>query len=571
MKNIPKKLISFLFSSLILLLFTTNPLSAQTVDQTITLTPGWNAVFLEVRPHSTAPADVFAGITDLQSVWMWNPRTGTVEFIQNPSTLVPEQPQWMVYFPGNPVLTNLFAIHGETPYLINLGGTTDVNWTITGEPTIPHIDWKANSFNFVGFHLTSGEEPLFDYFFSSSLAHTGQETYILNNNGEWEKITNPATTSMLRGEAFWIYCKGHSEFTGPLSMQLEQGSGLHYGKTLSEQDVCLLNNSAAEKTVSLSISSLSNNLYYWVFKPADDVAGWTKFPSSLALTIPAGESQKLRLGVKRAGLTADTTYEANMTVTDSAGMKILVPVSVTGISYSGLWVGNATISKVSEPANAITSDTPVKTGSEFSFRLIMHADDSGTVRLLSQVIQMWQEGTWKPDPNDMGKLIVNEPGHFVLFTDDVLIPNYSGAAMRDGQLVGRRISSPAFPGLTAAQGLMSGSAASGGTLNSSVGNDLSIVITLEQDNPTNPFKHMFHPDHKVSEQSYQVLRDITMSFSNEDLEGRPITGVPTLNWGSSEIGGIYKETIKGLHRNDLYIKGTFLLHKVSNVGTLTTQ
>ena len=85
---------------------------------------------------------------------------------------------------------------------------------------------------------------------------------------------------------------------------------------------------------------------------------------------------------------------------------------------------------------------------------MVHAEDSGTVRLLSQVIQMWQEGTWKPDPNDLGKLIVDEPGHFVLFADDSLISSYSGAAMRDGQLVGRRISAPAFPNLTAAQGVI---------------------------------------------------------------------------------------------------------------------
>jgi hypothetical protein len=550
----------------LLLLLTTEPSTAETITQTITLHPGWNAVFLEVEPESTTPAEVFAGVTNLQSVWMWNPNTSTVEFIQDPEVPVPRGSQWLVYYPSEPILTNLYAIQGERAYLINLGGTSDVNWTVTGQPALPYIDWKANSFNFVGFHLAPGEEPLFGDFFSSSLAHAGQEIYILNSSANWEKVTSPLTTFMRRGEGFWIYSEGSSQFTGPLSVQLDQGTGLHYGKTLSEQNVLLRNSSAGQKAVSLSLSSLNSTVYYWVFDPANNVAGWTPFPSSLALTIPAGGSQKLRLGVKRTGLTAETLWEANMTVTDDEGMRILVPVSVTGISYAGLWVGDATITKVSQPANVSDPNTPTKTGSEFSFRLIMHAEDSGSVRLLSQVIQMWQEGTWKPDPNDLGKLIVDEPGHFVLFTNDSLVSSYSGAAMRDGQLVGRRIASPAFPNLTAAQGVMTGSA---GALNPSTGNTLSVGITLAPDDSTNPFRHLYHPDHKLPAQSYQVSRNITLTFSDEDSERRPITGVPTLGWGSSEIGGIYEEEITGLHRNALHIEGTFLLHKASNVGTLT--
>ena len=562
-------------SLFIVQLFTAAAQAALTT-QNITLKPGWNAVFLEVQPQSTNPATVFNLINNLESVWMWNPQTSTVEFIQDPTMPVPQGSTWLVYYPADPILTNLHAIQGETAYLIKLGGSVDVNWTVTGEPAIPHIDWKPNSFNFVGFHLAPGQEPFFDEFFSSSAAHTGQDIYILNNtSGNWEKVTEPLTTTMLRGEAFWIFCHGYSEFTGPLSVQLEQFSGLHYGTTLQEQSLMFRNNSAAAKNVSLSLSALNNTVYYWVFDPAQQEAGWTPFPSPLELQVPAGDKQNLRLGVKRVGLTADTTYEANMTVTDGQGIEILLPVSVTGISYSGLRVGDATITEVNQPSNGSDPDTPVSTGSEFSFRLIMHADDTGTVRLLSQVIQMWQEGTWMPDPNDLGKQIVDQPGYFVLFADDALIPNYSGSAMRDGQLVGRRISSTAFPSLTLVDGAMDGEAVPGGDFDPAPDNDLSvpdtdlhIQLTIAQDDPTNPFRHMFNPDHKDPAQSYEVVRDIIFTFSDVDTAGIPITGVPSLSWGSSEIGGIYNETITGLHKDTLKIKGTFLLRKVSEIETL---
>ena len=557
--------------TLLMVLFPLNFVLAENVAQTITLEPGWNSVFLEVEPASTDPTAVFSSVTfnpgtaidDLLSVWRWNPRTSTVEFIQDPNTLLPEQPGWMVYYPGNTMLTNLHAVNGETAYLVHLGGSATVTWTVEGQPVIPRIDWKPNAFNFVGFHFIAGNEPFFENFFSSSPAHAGQDIYILNDLGAWEKVSSPNDTFMKAGEGFWIYCMGSSVFTGPLAVQPRQSAGLPYGKTLSEQDLTIFNHSATDMNVNLSFSNLTGNLYYWTFNPAQARALWEPFPSPLALAVPAGQSQTVRVGLKRAGLTADMDYEANLSVSEAAtsGMEVLVPLSATGVSYAGLWVGDATINKVSEPANVSDPDTPVKTGSAFSFRLIIHVGPSGSAVILSHVIQMWQEGTWKPDPNDPGKLIVDQPGYFVLLADDARIPDYSGSALLDGRPVGRRISAPVFPRIDANERAM-------GTMNPVAGNSLATTITLEADDPTNPFRHLYHPDHNQPSQSRQVIRDISLTFSDTDADGNPISGIFEMTQGSSQVGGIYTETVYQIHKDPLKLQGTFLLHKVSEVDTL---
>ena len=59
-----------------------------------------------------------------------------------------------------------------------------------------------------------------------------------------------------------------------------------------------------------------------------------------------------------------------------------------------------------------------------------------------------------------------------------------------------------------------------------------------------------------------------MTFSDVDPDGRPIPGIFEMTQGSAQVGGIYEESITGLHRHVLKIKGTFLLHKVSSVSTL---
>ena len=59
---------------------------AQWTTQTITLQPGWNSVALQLQPEPADCATVFAG-QPVESVWGWNRRFSTVQFIQNPRHL----------------------------------------------------------------------------------------------------------------------------------------------------------------------------------------------------------------------------------------------------------------------------------------------------------------------------------------------------------------------------------------------------------------------------------------------------------------------------------------------------
>lgn len=593
-QNMKRRPLSTIFCSIILLtLSLAGKVVAEPVTQTITINPGWNAVFLEVEPvwfdlatqlaypdnKPTDAAVVFANLPDLTSAWMWNPRAGTVEFVQDPSTLVPEGPTMLVYDPANPIVSNLYSIQGNHAYLINFGGAVPVDWQVRGEPLPPKIDWKPNSFNFVGFHVASVSPPLFEDFFSSSPAHAGQQIFVLDNaTGNWVQVT--ASDAMRSGEGFWVYCKGSSEFAGPVTLQLNQGNALDFGSVLEQQEVIIKNSSNTARTVSLGLADGTVPLFYWEYDAVQDIARWTQVPQdpgSLSVDIAPGGSQTIKLGVKRLGLSPAVPSSSNLQIED-AGTSFKVGVSVTGVSKAGLWVGEATINKVSQPAAYMGSQTAVRpTGSEFRFRLIIHVDAGGQARLLNQVIQMWQEGTWKPDPNDFSKQIVDQPGHFVLFADDALIGSYSGASLRDGQPVGRRISSAAFGNLYGADNVtrvyfkdMTGTFAGD---NSS----LTLSLFLPKDDPTNPFVHKYNPNHLQPDGSegaiklFDINRDITMTFRDTDSDGNFILGSTALGWGSSVVGGVYRETISGLMRpgRDINIEGVFTLHRVNNVDTLT--
>ena len=577
-------------------------------SQTLTLLPGWNAVFLEVEPADPNPGVVFGGLAGLESVWAWNRVTSQAEYIQNPALPIEPSPYMLAYVPGNPLISNLGAIRGETAYLIKIaaGAPASQSRTVNGEPAIPKAKWQPNSFNFVGFHLDASlpasSMPTYFDFFSGSTAHyltpasgsAGPEVYVLDNpTGSWRLALS--TDKMKAGEAFWVYCQGSSTFGGPLSVQLEQGTGLDFGSLLDQQVMILRNEYVAERQASVRALSGQANVHYGKWVPEDlavpDGGSWkydweNLFPTGTALTVPMGGQGRLRLGAVRAGLAAGEAHETNVEIRDTQGVRILLPAKVVGVGTAGLWVGSVVVDKVVPKTTDSGSPEPV--GTPFVFRIIVHVSDDPVpqVSLLREVVQLWEAGTWKADPDNPGRQIVDQPGKFILVANPAAvqdfnsgkIPSLRGAALRDGQEVGRRISTAAFAFDTP---LLSDS----GSFAIDEIHPLRFTVTLAPDDPSNPFLHRFHKEH-VAMDSYQVVRTLSLQFQVDDPAGGSLSGVPFLGWGSSEVGGNYSETI-GLRRAgavvdpdpdenpwgldasyDVKVAGTFRLRRVSDVGTL---
>ena len=593
---------------------------AQWTNQTVVLRPGWNSVYLEIQPEPRECDALFAGVP-VESVWAWNRRFSPVQFIQDPEELIPGQPDWLTYFPTSHLARatmNLFTLQGSRAYLIKLpDNASQVSWSFSGRPVLRQFEWLSDSFNFTGFPVETVNAPTFQNFFASSAAHTGQRAYRLVN-GLWSQVVSPTTTRLARGEAYWIFCRGQSSFAGPLAIAVEQGYGLDYGRILTEQTLTIRNGSSTSNTFSvrrLSSALPPNNDYPALagavplnffrlnVAPNQVDAGWLALPSPLTKALGPGQEWNLRLEAPRAQMTpfspppgvTDVLYQSLLEVGDGAGARQLVGVTARGLQTfatvgsappgaaasplppvherAGLWVGSAAINKVNQPASLSTPNLPVPTASEFQFRLLIHVDDAGQARLLQKVIQMWKHGTFTTDTN--GLQIVDQPGRFVLVTDDRFIPNFTGATLRDGEPVGRRLSSAAFGFRTPIP--MAGDFGSTGGL-------LQCGLLMDFNDELNPFKHRFHPDHnnlddssqpeplplktnvhglRFTAESSSVRRDITLQFTSTDPENLALAG-----FGDNQLAGLYRETITGLHKDALHIEGVFRLHHASRIGVL---
>jgi hypothetical protein len=144
------------------------PCLAQWRTQHISLVPGWNAVYLEVQPEPRACAEVFQD-RPVQSVWKWDRRFSTIQFVVDPATLLPESPDWLLWLPASDprsFLARLFELQGGQAYLIKVAaGAAPFTLAVKGRVILPRLDWYPHGLNLVGLPVHPNQPPTFTDFF----------------------------------------------------------------------------------------------------------------------------------------------------------------------------------------------------------------------------------------------------------------------------------------------------------------------------------------------------------------------------------------------------------------------
>lgn len=568
---------------------------AQWVTQQIELKPGWNAVFLEVDPSPADPGTLLAGLP-VESVWDWNRAADPAQFVQDPSTLIPGAPGWMTWFPaGSPLASEstLFALRDGRPYLIRTTNSQPVTWTVTGRPSLRRLSWQSGMVNWVGFHVAT-PAPSFQALFAGQTGLAGQPVYALDATGAWRAFADLSAARPRPGESYWVRCRLPAQAAGTILVDAGSRRGLEFGAAGAEQSVRIRNATATARQITVRLLTSATPpagepllagpvpLEYWRSSYATTNFGWEPLTGPLTLTgLPAGQDWNLRLGVRRnaaAAAASGSQFQSVLEVTDDLGTRWVIPVTADPVSaagalaglqdasqpgtplLSGLWIGDAVLNAVSMPAHPADGSATRPASGTFSFRLILHVDAAGTTRLLQQVFLVRKPPVLEADIDDPFLSHVVEPARTVAVSDEALIPGIVGAET----VVGRRVSSPAF-----AFGqplILAGGAFGAGTLQG--------AVALDYDHPLNPFKHTFHPDHNNQDErfeqklpegreSFTVNRSLALEFSATDPLGLNPPG-----WGSTEVGGTYRETITGLHRAPIRVGGTFRLVRVLPTAVL---
>ena len=557
--------------------------TGQSCTQNITLRPGWNSIFVQVKPDNSSTETIFSDLLDgtgpqIDSVWKWMSHKEKVGYLVNPDTgELLKTSGWLRYLPKNnsqSFLTNLHIIQVNKSYLVKLNGTENVTLTITGTPVVPRNKWVADSYNHVGFHIDPLNPPTFSDYFSTDPAHTNQSVYKLINNA-WKKV-DTFNTHIEPDVAYWVFSKGSSDYNGTIDFDLPMSGQINFVKTIKQLISGITNNSNNSSVISMRVIG---NVAGLMYENPDLTSStrWLALPQSHSVVINANDKVNFPLSINRADFYPGTFNEI-LEVTSDTGSRWLIPVAAQAPVLQSLWIGEVKIENVAQvqnykkdcletivdgirqpnentagPANydlCIDADgLPVSIAGEalspvaqnFSFRFIVHRDAASQVRLLKSVIQMWKDPVMDASGTEI------EAGRFVLLTDDSLISNYKGVTMRDGEVVGRRIGTVAydFPGEALDMT---------GDLDAS----MTAILNLGSNAPTNPFRHHYHPNHN----------GLANDYVTENTEAYAITR--TMNFmftggnGTDIKTGTYREEVTGLHKNPVVVTGTFeLRHSVS--------
>ncbi|MEK6676770.1 MAG: hypothetical protein AABZ47_14095, partial [Planctomycetota bacterium] len=523
---------------------------------------------------------------------------------------------WQVWLPpsnSHRIANNLRIVRGGRVYLIR--STASTTWTVVGRPSGGVMSWR-DGYNLVGFHVVADPvgAPTFATYLAPFIATASGVVFQYAASGTLSTLTTPATTRITPGKGYWVNSSKAGSFDGPIEIDRGSLRGVDFGQTLIEHAWSVTNPVTSARTISLrTLSSLS--------VPSQPVGlptlaggvpvSWLDYESSSATSLffwrslstqswafssggQAGSRRTIRLGVNRAGLAEATLddegrgalYQSVLEVTDGNGFRRWLPVvaqvgaGVAGQTAgggmtvrTGLYVGTATVNSVSwvtagsrrwmneDPVNPVLmngqpGDTtvPRAAGSEFVFPVLIHVDGFGVHKMLHEVTMMWQPEMLPPGPT----------GRFVLVTPEVppnVLTTLQGGSVVDGVPFARRLGTAAFH-FTNAQGrdvdlVMTGS----------LDSTLQGTTTLAANHRLNPYRHLYHPDHDCSQEGecFDIGRMLTLTADlSAPADFRP-------GWGDTYFTGIYNETISGLHRNPLVVRGTFQVNRVSQIGTLNAQ
>lgn len=552
---------------------------AQNVTQTLNLHAGWNAVWLEVAPVNAQISAALAGLP-IDSVWTYRDRVSSTDFIQNPGEPTWNRDRWLAYVPTNRIESinnDLFTLQANRAYLINASSAFTLK--LTGRPSLLFPGWTPDAYTLRGFPLDPTKLPTFLNYFKWATAHYDaslnklEKIYRLDAGGTWALVRS--SDLMQSGEAYWVYSRGASDYVAPLTPVLTTSDSLDFGTLSDRLGLRLVNRTTT--TISWTLRDLNavNPLSYSRFSPTNGTE-WIPLAAQYGEAVTTKGESRVALAIRRRDMTAPN-YDSVLEIRDGIGGRFYIsvsakrsfspnvsdPVSVAK-SLAGLWVGNAAVTAVNEVNSPTNTTLPTPVSTEFGMRLIIHVDTNGVCRLLKDVVQMWQDGEYTIDADGFRRL--SKPGRYVLVTDEQLFPLFQGATLRDGSPVGRRLSSASydFPTTPGANFLVL-SGLPGGT------NTLKGDVNLTPQLPTNPFLHKYHPDHDnldatftgYREEAYRVKRSLAFQFSTI-----PPPDVKVADFGYKIIAGSYRETISGLHRQDIQCAGNFRLTRVSEVGVL---
>ena len=458
------------------------------IAETMTLTKGWNAIYLESTPVYASCAEFFAGApVERVASYMSDAYSSTRQIASDGTEIAQKPLSYYVWVPGDETASTMTALVGGRVYMIYAAD----GWSKSfyGVPAAPRMTWRATSgetglMNLAG---VSASEP------TATRAYFGEGPYGTASGSAYQiagsKESGPtflslgisAGTKLQPGRAYALTATKDAEWPGVIGVQ---GSGLFFGSSGSYASIAVRNCGTTNHTFRFKIvrsddweaegESLPSILRRLPRVDALNAPDFTNVVENAEWTasLGAGEVSEQIFSLDRSQLTPGTKYGAILVIEEpeNSRMRVRLPVLVSeaaadAVAFpTGLWVGEISLSLVS----GLTDLTPVEAGGKMKLNVMMHVDENKKCTLLQRV-------AFGVDTNGTARL----------FKELASVP----AEVANPKRLSTVMMSVDTPAVAAAE-------------SSEFGDTAEFSWTISPTARDNPFRHAWHPDHDGKKADY---------------------------------------------------------------------
>ena len=377
------------------------------IEQTVTLSNGWNAVYVSVAPSQTAD-ELFAD-WPVYSVSAYNADA----FLYTSSTKggftgegVVRAPFW-IWSREAPEANTLNSLQADSVLLCFSTNSEPYTVTLRGSPVAPRIAWHVSDDttntdfrNMFGVRL-SGAVKASDWLAGCPAVENENVTlFYMSGPNESEPRLKPlarGTSPHMLYDGSVVFATGTcvSDWSGPLYIMPRVGVDFAEDGTIDE--ITIRNDGVAEKTVKLVYMDSSDGLtrpelLYREFYNEYATPDWTTLSGELERTIETGETWRVSLALDRTKFAGTGEHVGGIIrIAETDGTKTMAWLPVSAIDAKtaapwpqGLWVATMKLTKVSYYRKDGDKVDDVPAGGTMPVKVFLTVDANGSAKLVQR-------------------------------------------------------------------------------------------------------------------------------------------------------------------------------------------
>ena len=378
------------------------------IEQTVTLSNGWNAVYVSVAPQISAD-ELFAD-WPVWSVSAYNAQA----YLSTSSTAggktgesVVNAPYW-IWSREAGQASSLKALAADTVLCCYSTNSVPFTAVLRGVPAAPRIAWHASqsgdsaTLNAIGVRL-NGSVKLSDWLAGGPAKPAAQVYRIGGTKEDSPSFASPGggfnnykPVYISDGAVVFVPGEEVSDWSGPLYIMPR--AGIDFGSEGMVDEMSVRNDGASEKTVTISyINSVDGtvrpDLLYRESYGESAPTGWLPLTNALTRVISTGETWYVSLALDRTKLAGtEAAIGGVLRIEETGGTHALawLPVAARDVKPvsawpQGLWVANLTLSKVSFYKTDANRTDGVPAGGLMKLKVFVRVDADGTAHLMQRV------------------------------------------------------------------------------------------------------------------------------------------------------------------------------------------